>query len=113
MRISDWSSDVCSSDLFAVAQAAPVRRDDLTDIEQALRQIVEGCGRVEKAVAKQQQRLVPITPAADVIAQSADADEFGLTDGHGQAGAGEDDQYKSRAAANRLDRKSTRLNSSH
>src|SRR3546814_2527866 len=74
VRISDGSSDVCSSDL----------------------------GRVEKAVAKQQQRLVPITPAADVIAQSADADEFGLTDGHGQAGAGEDDQYKSRAAANRL-----------
>src|SRR3546814_592651 len=38
MRISDWSSDVCSSDLFAVDR--PVRAEELADADGAERSIV-------------------------------------------------------------------------
>src|SRR3546814_17699134 len=49
MRISDWSSDVCSSDLQAESSLAPIpsvirTSSNLTGIFLALSSLPEGCG---------------------------------------------------------------------
>src|SRR3546814_7774170 len=113
MRISDWSSDVCSSDL-PVAPRAEHDRDaveeaDLVldiDAELLLRLFVEGARRIIG-----QQRVIvdvvevdglqsAIIALADLVPAIVEADEQLVLD----IGAGVEVE---------LDRKSTRMNSSH
>src|SRR3546814_10316003 len=87
MRISDWSSDVCSSDLHCVAEeghihSEPAEMDDRDhDIDE--RGAPQAEGPLDEHIGGE--------PGAHA-------------DHRGQAGAGAQDQ---------ADRKSTRLNSSH
>src|SRR3546814_18285486 len=55
MRISDWSSDVCSSDLLAQAVAVALAVAELQRVERHLRQL----DRLELAVVKQQLQAPP------------------------------------------------------
>src|SRR3546814_4614383 len=121
MRISDWSSDVCSSDLGAAIRGA---------IGHVVADHVAGLGRVGDGVALALGAVHHL--AADVLAVDAVAD---IAAGHG-AGRGRDllaaaaaDLVADQATDDRtghgaadvavalgqalLDRKSTRLNSSH
>src|SRR3546814_9005653 len=98
MRISDWSSDVCSSDLHAVAAMLGKRaRDDRVAVGPVADQrddarLVEG---LLHRLALDRARFVRLARQAPV---GGEIDENGLS---GRAGLGE------------RDRKSTRLNSSH
>src|SRR3546814_1362711 len=107
MRISDWSSDVCSSDLFitrdAVGVGLPARKLFVDDLD---------LGKTLGADRRHFDWL-----AVDLVA-GADADHVEIIEhvelGHAQAG---DAVVEDRAPrGNRIepaDRKSTRLNSSH
>src|SRR3546814_5065819 len=44
MRISDWSSDVCSSDLFALRHVVPVQRFETGAVLQPVAAGVRACG---------------------------------------------------------------------
>src|SRR3546814_1664194 len=99
MRISDWSSDVCSSDLLArlAELQRGIRRLDADDVvagnrEQRLQQVAE-----ERAVVDHQQAAA----AAFAVAAVAVGGEP-VMERLGEVIAGIDE-----------DRKSTRLNSSH
>src|SRR3546814_2645642 len=109
MRISDWSSDVCSSDLQLAAErrarAASIRPQaafDLASLPQAARpyrawaspsvDVVASAGVVsDKRGGSYVQGRYEIFAAGEVLAQSFDA----------------------RLSSDNEDRKSTRLNSSH
>src|SRR3546814_14237628 len=58
MRISDWSSDVCSSDLFAYRWFA----------------LGGGKGRPVTLLADNSDRLIPLASADDYLRQHGDAD---------------------------------------
>src|SRR3546814_6204057 len=90
MRISDWSSDVCSSDLF-----------DAFDVEERKRQ--KEVGRLVNIVEVQRGRRTAVRAIIVATAETAHRDDLGRA----AAEIGRD------ADAGRLDRKSTRLNSSH
>src|SRR3546814_8499080 len=100
MRISDWSSDVCSSDLLDEVSVAPDARIGL---------------EVGGAVAL----VVRVVPEADRHAgEGLHADQLALLAGHRPAAVVVDLYRHAEAAALDLaaphrDRKSTRLNSSH
>src|SRR3546814_15162681 len=83
MRISDWSSDVCSSDLRAIVERLPARKADilqkLRDGVELVKQFARGLAprnefgeqlqRRERPVARRRmirQDHVPRLPAADV-----------------------------------------------
>src|SRR3546814_2284837 len=106
MRISDWSSDVCSSDLFKVAgtsegittmqmdiKIAGITRDIF---EKALNQAKEGrahiLGEMNKALGEVRSELSAHAPRIETITI---------------------DKSKIRAIIGTGDRKSTHLNSSH
>src|SRR3546814_1010928 len=98
MRISDWSSDVCSSDLVAVAVAVGTRRADEGLFGQRLFHLVDDVrlGRDDQRVAgKGLGELQYAAGRSDII---------GMIDDIGRAFGMRRD---------RRDRKSTRLNSSH
>src|SRR3546814_6885763 len=99
MRISDWSSDVCSSDLLVIARIA------------VQRVVAVGVGIVamENVIARPARHVVAAGLAVeDVVIVSA---------GHPVAAAAAIEDVVARAAVDgivaREDRKSTRLNSSH
>src|SRR3546814_1864640 len=98
MRISDWSSDVCSSDLLARAGADVViwgRREDRN--EKAVAELRQFGGRVSA-------RVVDVSEEREIVEGVAAAvEEMGRLDCV-VANAG---------FASQADRKSTRLNSSH
>src|SRR3546814_8335571 len=109
MRISDWSSDVCSSDLHADAAAladrvmedavmpaehAPVDMDDLAAKRRVRLHLVDDV------------RIAALRHEADVLA-------VGLLGHHKAHILGKRPHLPLRHAAEREDRKSTRLNSSH
>src|SRR3546814_5510207 len=117
MRISDWSSDVCSSDLTAEGDAAlTVLRDGVSETIVAERLLVaagrtpnvEDLGLTEAGVTQ--------TPSGAIL-----VDDRMRTSVHGVYAAGDvtgRDQFVYMAAygakiAAKKDRKSTRLNSSH
>src|SRR3546814_9477604 len=113
MRISDWSSDVCSSDLAALDHAAEGR---LRHVEAATE--VDAHDIVPIVVAHARQRAV--AGDAGVVDDDVDRPEF-LGDGGAIVEArlmiadvplarGDPGPVGERP---RLDRKSTRLNSSH
>src|SRR3546814_10720788 len=107
MRISDWSSDVCSSDLSRVYQ---ILIGDLVDTE---RRRVEGGGD-----AKRQPRAQPPILITDDVAPDA-ADMVVIVDEarhHGTAAEVAHRRvrgHRDAAARPDRDRKSTRLNSRH
>src|SRR3546814_16360471 len=55
MRISDWSSDVCSSDLRRAPQQRPQRADDVRDVDIAGRDLVEHRCEEKEVVATDQR----------------------------------------------------------
>src|SRR3546814_10510057 len=98
MRISDWSSDVCSSDLLALG----IDQSGCSVRERTCR---IGCCVV--ALSFDENRPARAEAAEGVVEATGHSDEFG---GHGTV---EVRPSKSRAALEAADRKSTRLNSSH
>src|SRR3546814_5133093 len=107
MRISDWSSDVCSSDLFSILL--------LTGAETVLsgpapnREVCDGRAAIGAAGVDRDHRAVPARRRADLVAPpSTPSDDTARAETGPRAPA-------SIAAphAPRGDRKSTRLNSSH
>src|SRR3546814_7112394 len=105
MRISDWSSDVCSSDLGAVTaqhrfavrilDAVDIDLDFVADLEVGLLP-----RRGEFAQRHAAFALQPDVDDGEIVLDSRD-------------GALDDMAFEAVGAAERLDRKSTRLNSSH
>src|SRR3546814_2677692 len=108
MRISDWSSDVCSSDLFDIGLGVASFASNVSDGNYGAAAL-DAVGVVVDSAAA----AVPVLPggvgtaikAARVADKAADAAK-------GAAGGARAGKAHTRAA-NRLDRKSTRLNSSH
>src|SRR3546814_4921132 len=64
MRISDWSSDVCSSDLLSLAPAAHAQEDRLEALERRLAEQQTRIDHLESLIAKQSQ-MVQQAPATD------------------------------------------------
>src|SRR3546814_2689539 len=101
MRISDWSSDVCSSDLVIGPRVAGLHRE--------MAAVVAGDADLRRG-AEQRARLARVAivlPEMDAVG----AEPFGEADA-----VVDDERHVARAAdfQERLgDRKSTRLNSSH
>src|SRR3546814_4251594 len=98
MRISDWSSDVCSSDLLAAAVAETVA-ERLTEDEAGNVAVIRGAMLDHLAAQQPGSELHSLRLALASLAADADV----VLDLHC------DDQ----ALMPLLDRKSTRLNSSH
>src|SRR3546814_5331494 len=104
MRISDWSSDVCSSDLAEAVAAPDARREvfEEGEVAEALRQVLGLDDGVSAAPAAGSLQLggadlsQPLCALAAQPLQAGEAADVALAPG-------------SHAA----DRKSTRLNSSH
>src|SRR3546814_9711998 len=98
MRISDWSSDVCSSDLFLqrLAVFLGVRRIDLRTATHGIDRLVE--------------QLLARTRGAQRLANGTLVFSCGK---HEQFGRNELVFLLLREFVGQVDRKSTRLNSSH
>src|SRR3546814_8379101 len=99
MRISDWSSDVCSSDLMALQATAVIGRVLGLGAEFLL---VDAPRRVE-IEDQQVGRRAGRQPAGFLFQQP----------GRIAGQAGQQLEQRHRAVVIQLDRKSTRLNSSH
>src|SRR3546814_999710 len=129
MRISDWSSDVCSSDLAANPERADAAR---TETKRHPREIVDrataqteqqGRGTVDKARLDARTAALLLssnltntatTPSAPTtLGQAARTILALLANFPEQAAALQGKQPLLQARPNPLDRKSTRLNSSH
>src|SRR3546814_14020703 len=83
MRISDWSSDVCSSDLTAV-------RLGIAREEQAARGVaVEPVDRERPAFETELQQVEMIFEADAAVARRTDGKARGLVDDEGLAAEGE------------------------
>src|SRR3546814_3471954 len=112
MRISDWSSDVCSSDLLA-RPAAEVIADGLSVVIAG----PPNAGKSSLINALVQRELAIVSPVAgttrDVIETSLALDGIAMrfSDTAGLRGDGADAIEV--IGIDRADRKSTRLNSSH
>src|SRR3546814_2514788 len=115
MRISDWSSDVCSSDLA-----------DARGLETGLRQVSRRAvtGRQERHFQRRDfvaDALLHRLDAADraengvlrLVGLGVENDEPAITKQHGSIAAGKLDLAQTDQADALQDRKSTRLNSSH
>src|SRR3546814_1131832 len=105
MRISDWSSDVCSSDLLEQAAEALAAGDSLGLAA------VEGVDLHDRAqdAAAHQDREQHVRAQVGVVA----ADEFAQGAEHVLMDKVADDLAGLRRGGRSQDRKSTRLNSSH
>src|SRR3546814_3340186 len=112
MRISDWSSDVCSSDLWAdLVLVAPATADFMA-------RLAHGHGNdLLTTLCLATAAPIALAPAmnrlmwADAVTQKNRL----LLEGDGVHlfGPGVGDQACGETGAGRIDRKSTRLNSSH
>src|SRR3546814_10159302 len=102
MRISDWSSDVCSSDLHDIPNTVAKAIQALRPLEPAVLTVHAAGGRAmleeAKAVAGASTKVIAVTVLTSLDAP--DLDDIGV-------GGTPHDQVV------RLERKSTRLNSSH
>src|SRR3546814_5386133 len=93
MRISDWSSDVCSSDLKSVA--AVVTRSQQIAVPCGASQIFGKIAAIRRPARMPVQKIVHLCPPLARDDRADSIEKFAA--GHNQIG----------------DRKSTRLNSSH
>src|SRR3546814_18532317 len=78
MRISDWSSDVCSSDLIAgkitaIQQATKGAVNANQSIQATIVDVQESAQRIRDAMDEQAQTVTSITPAVDETALAADS----------------------------------------
>src|SRR3546814_10203549 len=105
MRISDWSSDVCSSDLIV----ARIRLDHRPYHAALSRALAAARARFGVAVLLDLHSMPPLGTAADTV-RIVFGDRFGKSAG-GRFVARLEGEAE--AAGLRQDRKSTRLNSSH
>src|SRR3546814_6500088 len=106
MRISDWSSDVCSFDLIAVSGKRPEREV----VAIAMIAQIEDTGKTDGG----EPRLVPFGAVARRVQQKIDAAPHGIVLDLARRHEGENRPGGlGWRAGFGLDRKSTRLNSSH
>src|SRR3546814_4624642 len=106
MRISDWSSDVCSSDLLKKEGDAVSSGDVLAEIEtdkatMEVEAVDEGV--LGKILVPEGTDAVPVNQVIAVL----------LEDGEDASAIADKPQDKPQAKPEAKDRKSTRLNSSH
>src|SRR3546814_16385995 len=78
MRISDWSSDVCSSDLIAgkitaIQQATKGAVNANQSIQATIVDVQESAQRIRDAMDAQAQTVTSITAAVDETAPAADS----------------------------------------
>src|SRR3546814_13671000 len=78
MRISDWSSDVCSSDLIAgkitaIQQATKGAVNANQSIQATIVDVQESAQRIRDAMDAQAQTVTSITAAVDETALAADS----------------------------------------
>src|SRR3546814_9752351 len=121
MRISDWSSDVCSSDLAVVAEAT--LRARIAAKTAASAAIAEGHGGIAVAVDLAAVILRALRLVGQQVVRLGDVGEFLRRLGIvlvlvgmqflGELAIGGLDLRIARTLRNAQDRKSTRLNSSH
>src|SRR3546814_2263657 len=113
MRISDWSSDVCSSDLLCVPRGDAVPgsiagmvgasgRDDMEDARLGEEELRQGAGKIRSAIADQLEQALLASRASVML---HDAEHVA----HLPAAAVLPAVFLDDGA----DRTSTRLNSSH
>src|SRR3546814_1115137 len=113
MRISDWSSDVCSSDLLIIAAALAVavwyqqQRFEQTS-QQLFSQVQNSNNSVNQALEQAKQALALTQEQSGQIS----ALESSLRQFQGQVD-GLDQAFQTLTDSGSEDRKSTRLNSSH
>src|SRR3546814_1912824 len=102
MRISDWSSDVCSSDLFllrifAAALRCDIRNRSFDDFQQRLLNAFAGNIASDRGAVALARDLIDLVDIDDALLRFFDVAVCGLQ----------------KFGDDALDRKSTRLNSSH
>src|SRR3546814_1035154 len=108
MRISDWSSDVCSSDLFKLLLVTAQRRGEGRAMTTGQLDLGERLWTIPGKIAKNgQPHVVPLSPQAVAIIEATPrikgtAGLIFTTNGETPV-----------SGHSRADRKSTRLNSSH
>src|SRR3546814_2066293 len=121
MRISDWSSDVCSSDLHAVA--GDEARETLTGADEqgggsiAIGEFVFG-GRTRASLLRGGDQRAAAIGRTESLDQGAGAGLLARPDVERQHGIWQRQRFLDDAGilavgGGRADRKSTRLNSSH
>src|SRR3546814_5519432 len=104
MRISDWSSDVCSSDLHA-ALGAVERVGDIGEVGDI-------CRTIDRSVAAERARNFPGPVIGELAAKAEGAlPGFGLLEEFSRPALDEHAAHEQQILSR--DRKSTRLNSSH
>src|SRR3546814_9368890 len=78
MRISDWSSDVCTSDLEALATGAEVERVRSL-INDAVRQLGAACSEMDRHSRMQEQAVAGILAQNDGTSAGTDVRHFAET----------------------------------
>src|SRR3546814_8422403 len=125
MRISDWSSDVCSSDLVVLRHVADVAAQvggvDLADVgaveqDGALERLVEAHQHARDGALARADAAQHADPLARLDLERQAVQRLGLLSGIAEGDLLELDLAAEARAVQELlveDRKSTRLNSSH
>src|SRR3546814_7456977 len=108
MRISDWSSDVCSSDLNDALLAAPFSRQPIVYLADGAARLANEFRLMRQACARK-----PIAPATFPPANSKLSEKASSRLSSDNAGEEWCTRSDSNARPSDSDRKSTRLNSSH
>src|SRR3546814_6071137 len=111
MRISDWSSDVCSSDLQMVKDAERFAEED-----KKKREAAEAKNNAESLIHTTEQQLSEHGDKVDAGLKSEIETAIAATRSAVEGGDAEAMKAKAQELAQiamKLDRKSTRLNSSH
>src|SRR3546814_8707307 len=116
MRISDWSSDVCSSDLNALFEAFEVGQQqfglDRLGVGDGIDLVLDMLNVVILETAQDMDDRVDFADVAEKLV----AEPFALRRAAHEAGDVDESELRRDdllAARDRRDRKSTRLNSSH
>src|SRR3546814_8590652 len=110
MRISDWSSDVCSSDLFGPTHLTSFSTEERAIVKEATEQFV-ATGTAESKLLEEADDIIVdahVRCARELLSKSG-AGTIELIGYHGQTVLHRPD----RGLTIQIDRKSTRLNSSH
>src|SRR3546814_5801461 len=111
MRISDWSSDVCSSDLAGVARKPGMSRDDLVAINT---KVMKSVGEGIKANCPDAFVICITNPLDAMVAMLQECSGLPKNKVVGMAGVPDTARFRYFLAEEfGVDRQSTRLNSSH